>query len=96
MLLEAKDLSDSRYQFDKYVYSILIEDEASDDDVHQIPIDSRRCKFPEESEGLWTFRHYSYEACISQCRMQRKIELCNCTDKQVGYATGNFNVRFII
>lgn len=81
-------MGDSRFEFDLYTVIINIEDEGADEEVRTIPIDSRGCRFPEENKDMWIYAHYSHTACIAQCKLENKIKLCNCTNKQVGYHKG--------
>lgn len=69
-----------------YIYNVIME--VADDDVRSIPIDSRKCKFADENEGLWAFKHYSYSSCLMQCNVEKKMRRCNCTDKLIGYSEG--------
>lgn len=73
---------------------LVVLNEVADDDVRSISITSRDCKFPEETEGLWAFKRYSYTACLAQCFTEMKMKLCNCTDRLVGYSTGNTKIVF--
>lgn len=83
-------IGDSRFEFDRYESFIKVEDERKDDEVRSIPIDSRGCQFPEENNRIWNWKYYSYTACITQCKLESKLKLCNCTDKQVGYHEGKY------
>ncbi|XP_061709443.1 sodium channel protein Nach-like [Cydia pomonella] len=40
----------------------------------------RQCRFPNEvPENYIAYKYYSYSGCISQCRIDAQLELCNCT-----------------
>lgn len=86
--LAGDQISDRQYHFDEMQVLFTVQSETADEAVKTLPIDSRKCKFPEENEGMWTFDYYSYGACTTQCKVEKKLELCNCTDKQVGFAKG--------
>lgn len=62
----------------------LLTEEFSDEDVREIPMESRTCRFPDETEGMWAFKYYSYTACRWQCRVDKSIELCNCSNYVIG------------
>lgn len=67
---------------------MTVTDEVADEDVRGIPIESRGCRFPDETEGMWAFTYYSYTACLAQCIVKKKMELCNCTDVIIGSGNG--------
>lgn len=72
----------------RYDSVVVAVDEFADDNVNNLPRSSRRCKFPDETEGLWAFPYYSYSVCIAQCKVEQKMKLCNCTDKFIGRHQG--------
>ncbi|CAH1113598.1 unnamed protein product [Psylliodes chrysocephalus] len=51
----------------------------NDENVKNVPVYKRGCKFPWENEGLLVHKHYSYSACVVQCHAENHIFLCNCT-----------------
>lgn len=63
-------------------------DETADENVRNIPIESRKCRFPEENETMLAFPYYSFSACIAQCKVELKMKLCNCTDVIIGVNKG--------
>ncbi len=48
------------------------------DDVKQLPIGRRNCKFNDESEGLQIFNEYSKEACLFECLLLISYAKCKC------------------
>lgn len=84
--MEATD--DDAEPINKAYQLTFIEDESADPEVKDLPITWRACRFPEENKDIWTFKYYSYSACLTHCKLLKKIELCNCTDRQVGQHLG--------
>lgn len=59
-------------------FSIL--DVVNELEVSLIAPDERECRFPEEvPKNYHAYMYYSYSVCISQCRIDAQLELCNCT-----------------
>ena len=48
------------------------------EDLRDIAIDKRDCKFPDETSDLKIFKVYSQSACEYECRIKRGFELCRC------------------
>lgn len=60
------------------IYSIT--DVVNEPEVSSIPPEIRQCRFPGEiPDNFIAYKYYSYSACISQCRIDAQLELCNCT-----------------
>lgn len=60
------------------IFSIL--DVVNEPEVSLIAPEERECRFPEElPKNYQAFKYYSYSVCISQCRIDAQLELCNCT-----------------
>ncbi|KAG5879361.1 hypothetical protein JTB14_030990 [Gonioctena quinquepunctata] len=51
----------------------------NDENVNNIPVYKRGCKFPSENDGLIVHDFYSYSTCVVQCHAENHIALCNCT-----------------
>ncbi|XP_071446778.1 sodium channel protein Nach-like [Hetaerina americana] len=49
------------------------------EDVEDIEATVRRCKFPWEAGEDSAYDHYSYSACVVQCRVLHEKRECNCT-----------------
>ncbi|XP_024084072.1 pickpocket protein 28-like isoform X2 [Cimex lectularius] len=49
----------------------------NDPALYRIPINIRKCKFPKEG-GLAMYDHYSYSACVVECRAAAQLDLCTC------------------
>ena len=47
-------------------------------DLHDIPIDKRKCRFEDEAENLILFDHYSQEACEFEKHVLEAEEYCRC------------------
>lgn len=71
-----------------YDAQIMARVEVVDDDVRSLSIGLRKCRFPDENDGIWAFPYYSYSACITQCKADQKMKLCNCTDRFIGKSQG--------
>lgn len=57
-----------------------ITDIVNEREVSLTPPDERKCRFPDELPAdFQAFRSYSYSVCIIQCRIEKQLELCNCT-----------------
>lgn len=63
-----------------------------EEDVYTLNPDSRRCRFAFENESMWAFKYYSYSACIAQCVLERKMELCKCNDVYAAVNAGKLNI----
>ncbi|XP_074034427.1 sodium channel protein Nach isoform X1 [Leptinotarsa decemlineata] len=59
--------------------SVNVIEISNDENVYNIPVYKRGCKFPWENEELVVHDHYSYSTCVVQCHAENHIELCNCT-----------------
>ncbi|KAL3288803.1 hypothetical protein HHI36_003236 [Cryptolaemus montrouzieri] len=52
----------------------------NDENVENIPIRKRSCRFPWEiPNGMKVHKYYSYSSCIVQCRVDAQLSLCGCT-----------------
>ncbi|XP_062709387.1 sodium channel protein Nach [Aedes albopictus] len=53
----------------------------NNDNVHDISIKRRDCRFPWEfpENSLHLYNSYSFSSCAVECFIQTQIELCNCT-----------------
>ena len=49
------------------------------EDLKNLDIDSRRCRFPDETEDLEIFNFYTKPACEFEYRMKKAREKCKCT-----------------
>ncbi|GLH13359.1 Sodium channel protein Nach [Gryllus bimaculatus] len=55
--------------------------------VHEATLRQRGCRFRDgdgdaRAHALQVYRKYSYSACITQCRKDEQLRLCNCTSHQ--------------
>nr|CAH7715526.1 unnamed protein product [Callosobruchus chinensis] len=55
---------------------------SNEDEIKNLNVEKRGCKFPWENEGLLVHKHYSYSTCVVQCHAENhirlyKIEYCN-------------------
>ena len=48
------------------------------DDLQGIPIQKRKCRFPDETDGLKIFKVYSRKACEFECRIKKAYKKCKC------------------
>lgn len=79
------------YNQKRHEYKILLHEEFIDPNVkHLIPFEWRKCKFPEETDGMWSFNFYSETACRAQCFAGIKMEICNCTDTVIGFSSSKY------
>nr|XP_015837686.1 PREDICTED: sodium channel protein Nach-like isoform X2 [Tribolium castaneum] len=63
-----------------YNISINIIEIENDENVKLLPVEKRKCRFPEEKPGdLIVHDYYSYSTCVVQCHADAHIDLCNCT-----------------
>ncbi|XP_063821170.1 sodium channel protein Nach-like [Ostrinia nubilalis] len=60
------------------IFSIM--DIINEPEVAMTTPEVRRCRFIEEvPENYLAYNKYSYSVCITQCRIDAQLELCNCT-----------------
>lgn len=60
------------------IFSII--DIVNEPEVSLMSTYERQCRFPEElPPNFQVFQRYSYSACIIQCRIDKQLDLCNCT-----------------
>ncbi|XP_064292116.1 sodium channel protein Nach-like [Plodia interpunctella] len=60
------------------LFSIM--DVINDPELKLTSPEVRRCRFPDElPEKFIAYEHYSYSGCVIQCRIDKQLELCNCT-----------------
>lgn len=69
----------------------LLQDVADENFKYSVPLSWRKCRFTEETDGLWAFKYYSNTACVAQCYVVRKLKFCNCTDFLAGYSKSKYN-----
>ena len=48
------------------------------DDLHDVPIEKRKCRFQDENDGLEIFKQYSQTACEFECRIKKAEDVCGC------------------
>ncbi|XP_066996183.2 sodium channel protein Nach [Anabrus simplex] len=58
-----------------------IKEVENEPEVREMTIKQRGCRFPDEG-GLDVFQKYSYTGCLTQCRKDAQISLCNCSNHQ--------------
>ncbi|XP_072396345.1 sodium channel protein Nach-like [Diabrotica undecimpunctata] len=51
----------------------------NDENVKNVPVYKRGCKFPWENEHINVHKYYSYSTCVVQCHAENHVKLCNCT-----------------
>lgn len=49
----------------------------TDESVKSLSIEQRKCLFPDENNLAFT-KKYSFWSCMTECRMQVTLKLCNC------------------
>lgn len=60
--------------------SFSIIDVVNEPEVVMVSPEVRECRFPEEiPDNYFAYSYYSYSVCITQCRIDAQLELCNCT-----------------
>nr|CAI5832737.1 unnamed protein product [Callosobruchus analis] len=64
---------------DFFNISIKVIEISNEDEIKNINVEKRGCKFPWENEGVLVHKHYSYSTCVVQCHAENHIRLCNCT-----------------
>ncbi len=49
----------------------------SDDSLRQIPIEKRKCRFADETEGVvQLFSYYTQPACEFECYLRKAADVC--------------------
>ena len=48
------------------------------EDLHDVPIEKRECRFPDEVHDLEIFKVYSQTACEYECRIKKAASVCRC------------------
>ena len=48
------------------------------DDLHDVPVDKRNCKFPDEVSEMEIFDVYSKKACEFECALKGALDICRC------------------
>ena len=48
------------------------------EDLHDVPINKRKCMFPDENQALKIFSQYSQSACELECRIEKAAQTCQC------------------
>ncbi len=63
------------------VYSIFITPRqiVADEGLRSLPVESRKCLFPDEGSHLRLFRNYTKQGCMFECLLHQAHEACNCT-----------------
>nr|XP_021207520.2 sodium channel protein Nach-like [Bombyx mori] len=60
--------------------TFTIMDVVNEPEVSLIAPETRQCRFSDETpENILAFKHYSYSVCITQCRIDAQLRMCNCT-----------------
>jgi hypothetical protein len=59
------------------VYLVVHETENADG-VRKVDAEKRKCHFPWEGHSGY-YPHYSYSACVVECRRRAEVALCNCS-----------------
>ena len=57
--------------------------------MHEIDVYRRKCKFGEENISLLTFKTYSQQACLLECRTMKAFEKCGCIPWNYPQVKGN-------
>ncbi|XP_058059902.1 pickpocket protein 28 [Anopheles bellator] len=65
--------------FIAYRRHISVKDIENDPEAKQVSVEQRQCRFPDEN-NLDVHRFYSYSACSVQCRKDKQLRVCNCTN----------------
>lgn len=58
--------------------ALAIRETVNEPEVRDVPWEQRRCLYPDEG-ALKLYRHYSYSACVVECRQRAALQLCNCS-----------------
>lgn len=78
---EVPDISKQRYSFSESDYT-KFEMEAleitTSQDVRELRISQRKCRFTDEARNLATSPVYSFIICRTECRLKMALKLCNC------------------
>lgn len=78
---EIPDISKQRYSFAESDYT-TVELQAleiiTSEDVRELKISQRKCRFMDEAQKLLTSPVYSFIICRSECRLKMALKLCNC------------------
>ncbi|GLV44091.1 pickpocket 13 [Carabus blaptoides fortunei] len=65
---------------EKYIKQFNVIEIANDDEVRQVPVRKRGCRFPDEPPPeLKVHNFYSYSTCVVQCHADAQMRFCNCT-----------------
>ena len=51
---------------------------APSDDLREVSIEKRNCRFPDESSHLKIFKVYSKKACLFECQLEKAAAVCKC------------------
>ncbi|XP_075225540.1 sodium channel protein Nach-like [Lycorma delicatula] len=62
----------------KKKFTISVTAIENENEVHHLSVKQRKCRFPSENY-LQVTNEYSYSACITECRKNEQLRLCNCT-----------------
>ena len=72
----------STYQIIKPGYHTIWKIQAMEiapaNDLHELPVDKRNCRFPDEASELNIFKVYSKKACLLECHIKKASEVCQC------------------
>ena len=63
----------------KITYNVQAMEISPTENLKDIPIESRNCRLPQESDGLEIFKRYSKSACEFEFRLKKAKEACECT-----------------
>lgn len=59
-------------------FQLGIKDMINEENVISVPIERRKCIFPDEDSGS-AYKKYSFSTCVTDCVKQAQIKTCNCT-----------------
>ena len=51
---------------------------APSNDLHELPVVKRNCRFPDEASELNIFKVYSNKACLLECHIKKASDVCRC------------------
>lgn len=68
-----------------FIYTLHLQQTISDENVQEIDIPRRKCRFPDEN-NLTVARKYSFAACNLQCQKKAHMILYNCTHHYMPFA----------
>ncbi|XP_059610139.1 pickpocket protein 11 [Phlebotomus argentipes] len=79
--VDIPDISKRRYSFDDSGYAtveLTALEIRTTQDARDLSVSQRRCRFPDEADGLQFSAVYSLNLCRMECRIRMALEVCQC------------------